>query len=232
MGKIHNTSNIKVVVFDLDDTLYSELDYVRSGLAFVANTMSDILEVMPSDLLSKLLESLQIGRSNIFDRALNAMSLKSARNIKQCVALYRAHIPEIELYHEALNVISELAKKYPIYIVTDGNKLVQERKLRALGLYDSQLIKKAYITYRYGLKNTKPSPYCFNKIALKEQVNTSEIIYIGDNPQKDFVGIKPLGYKTIRILSGQHKDCYYGDVYEAEYIVNNLSDILPIINAK
>jgi len=228
MGEIYDMSDIKVVVFDLDDTLYSELDYVKSGLEFVANNVSLRLGLESSEFLNLFLKSLSIGRSNVFDRALDELSLKNSRNIKQCVALYRGHIPKINLYPNALNIITKMANQYSVYIVTDGNKLVQKIKLKALGLYDSPIVKKAFITYRYGVKNAKPSPYCFNKIAQFESVEPKDIVYIADNAKKDFVGIKPLGYKTIRVLSGQHKDCCYGDEYEAEYIIDKLSNILSL----
>jgi len=232
MGGLNDMNGIKVVVFDLDDTLYSELDYVRSGLKFVANNFSGTLQVQPNELYKLFLKSLEMGRSHIFNRVFDELLLNSSKNVERCVSLYRCHTPDISLYPESLNVLKKVAKQYPVYIVTDGNKLVQERKLRALGLYESPLIKKSYITYRFGLKNAKPSPYCFNKIASQEKIKTDELVYIADNPKKDFVGINPLGYKTIRIRSGQHKDCYYGDEYEAEYIVNTLTDVLKYLRMK
>lgn len=222
-------SEIKVIVFDLDDTLYSELDYVRSGLAHVAKNLSAKFKTDREELYELLFNSLKLGRTEIFNRVLFDLNLFTASNLKSCIKLYREHSPLINLYQDTMPVLKALAKHYSLYIVTDGHKLVQEHKLRALRLYDSPLIKKAYITYRHGIKHSKPSPYCFNKIVKSERVMPNEVVYIGDNPKKDFVGIKPLGFKTIRVLTGQHKDAYFGDSYEAEFKADNLIDAKELL---
>lgn len=89
------------------------------------------------------------------------------------------------------------SKNIPLYIVTDGNKIVQNNKIEALNL--RKHIKKDFITHRFGKKHSKPSTYCFEKIRKLENVNPEDIVYIGDNPNKDFVNIKELGFRTIRI---------------------------------
>ena len=30
------------------------------------------------------------------------------------------------------------------------------------------------------------------------------MLYVADHPRKGFVGIKPLGFRTLRVLTGQH----------------------------
>ena len=59
------------------------------------------------------------------------------------------------------------------------------------------------------------------------KLKPSECVYIGDNPNKDFIGAKKLGIKTIRIKHN-YGDHIYDEVkleYEAEFIVRNLLDI-------
>ena len=59
-----------------------------------------------------------------------------------------------------------------------------------------------------------------NKI---EKCNPNEIIYIGDNPNKDFINIKKIGIRTLRVLTGSFKDLSLSRDYEAEHKINNLS---------
>jgi len=39
---------ITTVVFDLDDTLYDELDYCRSGFRAVAESVADLPDALPA----------------------------------------------------------------------------------------------------------------------------------------------------------------------------------------
>jgi putative hydrolase of the HAD superfamily len=220
---------IKAIVFDLDDTLYSELDYVKSGLCYVAQVLSKQFKVEKQLIKKSLFESLEISRSEIFNRTLYELNIFSIKNLHCCIQLYRRHIPKLNLYSDAEKCINYLSKQYPLYIVTDGHKYVQESKLRVLGLYSSSEIKKCYITHRHGKQHSKPSPYCFNLISKNEGIKPENIVYIADNPKKDFIGIKPLGFRTIRLNRGQYKNDFFGEDFEAEHIVNDFKILAKLL---
>lgn len=211
-----------VIVFDLDDTLYNELDYVKSGFQAVAKYLYEKKSLPLDSSFAFMMARLVDGRGHIFDDLLQKEKIASKKLIKDCINIYRNHRPDISLDAEAVDCLKRL-NHYLLYIVTDGNKLVQKNKLEALGLF--KMVKFCFITHRYGLKNAKPSPYCFLKICDRERVNPTEVVYIGDNPNKDFVGIKPLGFKTIRIIKGHYKDIQKPDIYEASYRINSLAEL-------
>ena len=212
-----------VIVFDLDDTLYEELTYVKSGFCAVAEYLHETYQIDPQESLSIMLKKLTGGRGSIFDSVLKEFDIYTYKNVRKCVSVYRGHTPNITLSKDTEACLARLAAYHPIYIVTDGNKLVQKKKLITLGLYER--VKFCFITYRYGLKHSKPSPYCFRKICEREKVTPSSVVYIGDNPYKDFVGIKPLGFKTIRILRGHFKDVKLSRKYEAEHQIYSLEEL-------
>lgn len=212
-----------VIVFDLDDTLYDELTYVRSGFQAVAVHLQDGQGIDSSKSFEWMWQRLQThGRGQIFDDVLKQFNCYSKKAAKKCLGTYRMHMPDILLDPEADECIARL-QRFPLYIVTDGNKIVQHRKLTALGLYDR--IKFCYITHRFGVEHAKPSPYCFLKIAERENESPGHIIYVGDNPQKDFIGIKKLGFRTVRIMRGQHKDIRKSEDHEAEYRIGSLTEL-------
>jgi putative hydrolase of the HAD superfamily len=211
-----------VIVFDLDDTLYEEITFVRSGFRAVANYLSPILKIAQEHILVGLNAELRIQREKVFDRFLMKQGFKSQKIIKNCVSVYRGHEPCLSLYPEARACLARL-HEYPIYIVTDGNQLVQRKKFYALGL--ELLVRRCFFTYAHGLHRCKPSPYCFEKICDLERVAPPSVVYIADNPHKDFVGIKPFGFQTIRVLTGPYKNDKVEEAYEAHLSVPNLQAV-------
>ncbi|GGH33098.1 HAD family hydrolase [Paenibacillus segetis] len=219
---------MKVIVFDLDDTLYDEITYVHSGFRAVAMFLLQEFCINPDESMRIMLSELETsGRGKVFDRLLAHNGIYSKANVGGCLRVYRRHDPQIQLYEDAIKCIEQLQEMgTSLYIVTDGNKWVQYRKLKALGLYDHPGIQKCYISRRFGTKNEKPSPYCFMQICAKERVEPTSVVYIGDNPNKDFVGIKPLGFKTVRLLRGGFADIQKPINYEADIKIDTLDELV------
>ncbi|CAM4392750.1 HAD family hydrolase [Saccharibacillus endophyticus] len=218
---------MKVFIFDLDDTLYDELQFVKSGFRSVAAYLSEMYNVNSEEAYAFMLHVLEKeGRGAVFNKLLKEYRIFSSKNVRKCISIYRLHSPDIHLSKEAEEVLEKL-KNDSVYIVTDGNKVVQANKIRALDL--DRKVKKSYITYRYGRIHSKPSPYCFLKIAEAEQVPYSQMVYVGDNPNKDFVGIKPLGIRTIQIRQGAFYDLPFFDTHQAEVSIEKLTEIFEVI---
>ena len=214
-----------VLVFDVDDTLYKEKDYVRSGFMAVARSLSPILGKSPKLLNGRLIELLQQqGRGKVFDSLLKAHGKHSRRLVRRCVSCYRLHEPKIHLHKAGKNCLHRF-RHLPLYIVTDGNKIAQSAKVRALDL-DSK-VKKIVITHRYGVRYAKPSPHCFWIIQKLERVYTSRILYVGDNPDKDFVGIRSHGFRTLRVLTGPYSKVKARPGHDAEFQVSTLNELTP-----
>lgn len=213
-----------VLVFDLDDTLYAEIAFVRSGFRSVAEHLANIYDLDQNNLYSHMhLDLEQYGRGRrVFDSVLKQYNIYSRQNVKKCLAIYRQHHPRIQLEPDSYRCLNRF-NKYSKYIVTDGNIVAQKNKVESLNL--SIYFKKILYTHYFGIHNEKPSPYCFIKIAQLENIPNIEICYIGDNPNKDFVGIKPLGFITIRIRRGMFKDLTLDTEHEAHININSLDEI-------
>lgn len=211
-----------VIVFDLDDTLYDESSFVRSGFDAVADYLQEVFSIPSEDSLIYMLERLSKGRGHIFDDLLMKNVIFSIKNVKRCLSVYREHKPKINLYKEAIDCLDRF-RKYPIYVVTDGNKQVQHNKLNSLDLCNK--VEFCYLTHRYGKDKAKPSPYCFFKICERENVGPCNVVYVGDNPSKDFVGIKPFGFKTVRVLKGKYKTIEMDRKFEADNRINSLAQL-------
>ena len=76
--------------------------------------------------------------------------------------------------------------------------------------------KRIYYTNEYGIKFNKPSLHCFNKIKKLENCNYSDMIYVGDNPFKDFFNCNKAGIKTVRVMRGMYKEIKLSKFYDAK----------------
>jgi putative hydrolase of the HAD superfamily len=216
-----------ILIFDLDDTLYPERNYVESGFEAVALWLFDHFGWDAEESQRIMLEVLEReGRGKVFNRLLLSKRKLSVGLVNDCVKVYRHHSPNISLSDNVHKILSDFAD-YPIYLVTDGHKVVQQKKLSALKI--EHLFKKVFITHRYGIKNSKPSIHCFEIIRRIENCEWSDMVYVGDNPAKDFVNLTPLGVNTIRIKTGEHRNVIAKPGFEAKQIVFNLSELPKLL---
>ena len=217
-----------IIVFDLDDTLYNEKSFVYSGFSDVAIWISMFSNSSCVEIFDHMVKELSInGRSKIFDNVLEKYFKKTKKNIQKCVSIYRLHKPAIKLDSKVVDLLLELGKNHKLYIVTDGNKLVQNNKIKSLDV--EKYIEKAFITYRYGLTASKPSLKCFEIIKNKEKVDWHDIVYIGDNPNKDFVNLNKVNAITIRVLQGDFALVEASKGYDAKFKINKLTALKKII---
>lgn len=218
-----------ILIFDLDDTLYDEMTYVMSGLRAVARfgettfgwDAAQSLAFMQAHLIKH-------GRGKIFDEWLRYHGRFSSAGVATCVRVYRHHQPEIELFPIALRLIQFYRKKSPLYLVTDGHKVAQKQKISALKL--ETMFKRIFITHRFGIQNAKPSLHCFDIIRKTECRDWSTIVYVGDNPTKDFVNLNQMGALTIRVSTGSHATAIAQPGYDARVTIPDLTHLPATLN--
>jgi putative hydrolase of the HAD superfamily len=211
-----------IPIFDLDDTLYDELTYVRSGFRAVATWGADRFgwdAAISYTRLNHLLET--EGRGRIFNLWLNGRG-----SVREALQVYRHHSPDINLWESAVGVLNRLSD-HSTYLVTDGHKIVQANKLVALGI--SSRFRHAYITHRYGIAKAKPSTYCFALIRSREQCAWEDLVYVGDNPAKDFVNLNKLGVHTVRVLTGQHLGAVAAPGFDAQHRIRSLYELPDLL---
>ena len=175
---------IKGVIFDLDDTLYDEKDYVRSGYMAVAAYLGD------KDAVDVMWNYFEEGKPAI-DAYLSSVGRDSEK--AHCLEVYREHTPDITLRDGVAELIAELKSKgVKVGIITDGRVSGQEKKITALGLYD--MVDDIIITDSLGgVQFRKPNDISFRIMQNRWRIPFEQMIYIGDNPSKDFQAPSQLG---------------------------------------
>ncbi len=185
----------KVVIFDLDDTLFSEKDYVKSGYKKIAESFPQI-----KDMQQKLWLAFESGHKAI-NYVLENEGLFSEENLNKALTVYRSHVPEIELYEDAKTLISILKESgVRLGIITDGRPEGQKAKIKALGI--ESLFEKIIITDELGgLSFRKPSPEAFKIMQDFFNVPFEDMVYVGDNPEKDFIAPSELKMDSVYFVN-------------------------------
>ena len=220
---------IKALIFDLDDTLYYEKEYVLGGFKEVCSYLSMKYCIDSKELYDKCEKILSTyGRGKIFNILCSEYNLKE--DVLNLVEIYRNSKPELDLYEDSKYILALAEqRKINLGIITDGCAKVQWNKIKSLNL--ETIVDKIIVTDDYGEGFGKPNKRSYIDIMNYFNVIGNECIYIGDNPKKDFIGAKELGFKTIRIIreQGDHILDKVDKEYEADFIINDLKRIEKLL---
>ena len=182
--------SVDAVIFDLDDTLYSEKDYVRSGYGAVAACFPQV-----ADMEKKLWAAFEEKRPAI-DAVLEAEGIASSDYKEKALQIYRNHIPVIGLYPGVRQMLERLKKHKKLGLSTDGRPEGQRAKIQALGI--EEYFDAIIITDELGGPSCrKPNEAAFRLMQQTLDIPFGKLVYIGDNMKKDFIAPQRLGMKMI-----------------------------------
>lgn len=217
------------IVFDLDDTLYKERDFLQSGYRYIATRLCK----SPEDSL-RLVEDMNRWREenkNVFKQL--ELKFDGSITVPQLLEWYRFHNPDIEIPNSSLAVLKFLRnKKIQMGIITDGRCVTQSNKIKALGI--DQFIEDSNIVISENFGSEKPDLRNYQYFeSLLPGINT--FYYVGDNPAKDFIAPHRLGWRTIGILdegSNIHKQTDVDNAVNPDVWVNDINEIPIIIQSR
>lgn len=206
-----------VIVFDLDDTLYNEMEYLRSAYIHIAKKMD------PENwqLLFARMYSLFRSKEDVFEFVSAKYSADKIGLIKD----YRAHVPDLHLFDGVLAVMQQIKmKRGNIGIITDGRSTTQRVKLKSLQILG--LIDKIVISEEIG--SEKPDEK--NYRAIEEVFKDCNYLYFADNLRKDFVTPNKRGWKTVGLVDNglnMHYDghAYFNDSHAPEQFIVSFKEI-------
>jgi len=227
-----NLWNIHTVVFDLDDTLYAERDYVLSGFAAVDEWLRS--EQKLTGFLQLSHQRFKQGhRGRIFDEVLLELRGENPTQdlVKDLIAVYRQHRPTLELFPDAEEVLEWSGNLFNLGLITDGYREVQENKIAALAL--GNRIPFRVVTDSLGREFWKPHQEPYRRVMQHFGGDASGFVYIGDNPRKDFIGARQLGWRTIRIRRdlGEHQDFEPTVTQQADRDIIDLNELKGMLSS-
>ena len=223
---------ITTVVFDLDDTLYDEVEYCKSGFTSVSEFLASLPDMPPAErFFDAFWKQFTAGnRTKTFNAALRELGIVDDKLIQQLIYVYRNHDPKITLPQESRDVLSQLSGKFTLALLTDGFLPAQQLKVQTLGLekYFSSII----YTEQLGREFWKPSPAGFEKLMETLNVKSQSMAYVADNQMKDFIAPNKLGFATIQIIrpARLHSESSQEPGAAARYTISQISQLPPLLD--
>lgn len=227
-------NRIKVIAFDLDDTLWEvtpvllraeatlnqwlaeKVEALRYSVEDMRGLRDHVLSADPS-LAGKVTE---LRRRMIEEAMLRSgiAATEALRLSEDAMEVFLHARNQIDLFDGALEVIQALSRAYVLGVLTNGNA-----DIRRLGLSD-------YFHFAYSAEEVgapKPEANLFEAALEKTGTNPAEMVYVGDDPLLDVDAANRLGIRTVRVK--REGDKRLGET-EADQTVSDVREIPAAID--
>ena len=175
-----------IIVFDLDDTLFSEREYFFSGISYVEEFITALYKV---PFHGEIFKAHKKGVKDLWGWSSKKLGLPLETK-ESFLWVYRNHKPKINLFPGILDLINELNElDSKVLILSDGRSVSQRLKIKALNLD----CLPVYISEEYS--SIKPNKKRF--LSIQNTWKGYKFAYIGDNANKDFIAPKDLNWSCI-----------------------------------
>lgn len=209
-----------VYAFDLDDTLYKEMDFVASGYRAVAAVLATETGVPQKDIETMIMQR----RPRGFEFAIEAT--KSKHSVDELVEIYRSHRPNIIPETDALPTLEALkAAGAALVLITDGSTRHQRSKIKALGI--EKFFDMILVSEETGGDKTTEIPWQM----VETHFGALRRFYIADNMAKDFHLPNLRGWHTIMLRDRRHRNVFpqqplnHKPEYRPQTTIDRLGDL-------
>ena len=220
---------IKAVIFDFDNTLMDFMRMKRAAVESAVDAMIDAgLGIKKADMIDKVYKvytSEGIEDQQIFDKVLVKEFGKVDYKILAAgiIGYRRAKEGTLALYPHVQLTLTGLARMgLKMAVVSDAPRLPVWLRICGLGL--QHYFDAVITTDDTGFK--KPHAKPFLAALEKLDVKPEEAIMIGDWAERDMVGAKKVGLKTVFARYG---DTQNTEQSGADYEINDIVDLLEIV---
>ncbi|TXH68939.1 MAG: HAD family hydrolase [Thiothrix sp.] len=223
---------IRCIAFDLDDTLWdcqSVIEHAEQTLyGYLQAYYPRIREHYPSldSLVSSRLAyaaqhpDLQHDLSSLRTRWLQQVFTETAydpANAEQAFQVFWQARNQVQFFPEVLPSLERLAQTYSLGVITNGNADVHH-----IGI--GHLFEFALSSAAAGV--AKPHPAIFQQALAKVKIQAHQMVYVGDDPEKDVIGAQQAGLRTIW-FNAQQRDLPLG--LKPDAIMTNFAEIEALL---
>lgn len=184
-----NLDKSSFLIFDLDDTLYPEIEFLESGYKHIAEKLLPVTKTnIYEEMMTRYWKKENVFKWIVFTYSHYWQNL----TIDSLLQIYREHIPDIKPYRGVVPFFEALnERRIPLGLITDGRSITQRNKLKALGL--SGYFNDIIISEEFGSEKPNEKNYMY----FVHKYQGKKFFFFGDNTSKDFIVPLRLGWTTV-----------------------------------
>ena len=220
---------IKAIIFDLDNTLVDFMDFKSRAVDAAIDAMIDagmhLTKPEAKEKIQNIYDLEGIEYQRVFDRFLQELYGKiDYRMISAAIFAYRKEREAaLRPYPKVFPTLIELIKMgMKLAVVSDAP--AKEAWLR-LSYEKLQYFFDVVVTFE-DTKERKPSPKPFNLCLERLGLKAEECLMIGDWAERDVVGAKSVGMKTVFARYGDNFNTKHPG---SDYDINLISELINIV---
>ncbi len=221
---------IRAVIFDLDNTLTDFMKMKEASVKAAIDCMIDMgLPLSKEEAHRRIFEIYDregIEDQQVFDRLLKDVFGKVRPDILAAgiVGYRRARSNYLILYpHVRMTLMELLRKGLKLAVLSDAPSLQAWQRLHQLAL---EHVFRPVVTFD-DTGERKPSPAPFRKALELLELGADEVLMIGDWPERDMIGAKGVGMKTVFARYG---DTFGTEESGADFEVDDIQELLDVVD--
>ncbi|MDK2850001.1 MAG: putative hydrolase of the superfamily [Candidatus Woesearchaeota archaeon] len=215
-------NKIKVIYFDLDDTLIPTSKIFKycvkkSNLAvakcikkhYKAYKKKSVRSIFKevTDIRNKIIKEKGSNYKFQVDETLKRMHISYDPQIISAgvLAYHKATFEVLQFNKEVFKFLEQISKRFRIGILSSGLTLKQWDKIHNfLGITQPFFTKKnVIISEEFGIEGKNET--LFKEILKREKVKANEVLYVGDRYDHDILPAKHLGFRTVLVNNPSSK---------------------------
>jgi putative hydrolase of the HAD superfamily len=227
-------TNIKVIAFDADDTLWVNEPYFREAEEKFCALLEDYL---PLHSVANELFKIEIRNLPLYGYGIKGFMLSmietilevtegtaSLEMINKAIEYGKEQLNKpIELLDGVQEVLSKLKGEYKLVVATKGDLLDQERKLQKSGL-------EPYFHHIEIMSDKQEKDYL--KLLKHLDCKPADFLMIGNSLKSDILPVLNLGGHAVHVpyhTTWAHEVIENKVEHENFYSINSIEDILPLL---
>ena len=221
--------NIKVLIFDLDDTLYDcSGTLILRGRRQVAKTLSKMISCSEDEAFQLQMEAEETCgvRVNVYEKIVSLYQLPTTCTKKLLEEFIHIDISNIALFSDVIDTLAQLKMRgYKLFLITSGENQVQNKKIDVLGIRNNYF-DEIIISDR-NIAQTKLA--CFKDVIQRYHLKPEEIICVGDKIEDELTAGKTLGMITVMFEHGRPYKAYLKEpekYIKPDYFIKNIKELL------
>ncbi len=179
-----NLLDYSTIIFDLDDTLYSEIEYLKFAFSQIAVNVSRLNKNLNEMELNKFLieNFISAGRINLYDKFVSKYNINNYGLEHYLKVLRNVNIKPNSIRIKPLieKFIKDNISNYKFFIATNGNTEQQKNKIKSICIPHLDSFTIIYCN-TLGKNKNKPSSAFIDKIVVEYNIIRENIIFIGDS---------------------------------------------------